>query len=50
MMWIFQRSFQPGDEFGLLYDMRADEDGVREEAGELLYATLSLKNKKLQPV
>ena len=43
----FQRSFQPGDEFGLLYDMRADEDGVREEAGELLYATLSLKNKKL---
>jgi murein DD-endopeptidase MepM/ murein hydrolase activator NlpD len=43
----FQRSFQPGDEFGLLYEMKADEDGMREEPGQLLYATLSLKGKKL---
>ncbi|MGI4850944.1 MAG: peptidoglycan DD-metalloendopeptidase family protein [Janthinobacterium lividum] len=43
----FQRSFQPGDSYGLLYDMRADEKGLKEEPGELLYATLTLKNKKL---
>ena len=43
----FQRSFQPGDTYGLLYDMRADEEGLKEEPGELLYATLTLKNKKL---
>ncbi|MBL9029631.1 MAG: M23 family metallopeptidase [Caedimonas sp.] len=43
----FQRSFHPGDEYGLLYEMHADEDGIREEPRQLLYATLTLKSKKL---
>ena len=43
----FQRSFQPGDAFSLLYTMNADEEGLREEPGELLYASLSLKGKIL---
>ena len=41
----FQRDFHPEDEFGLLYEMNADEDGVREEPGELLYAFIFLKKK-----
>lgn len=43
----FQRGFHVDDEYALVFDLYADPNTQREEAGDLLYATLTLQGKKL---
>lgn len=43
----FQRSFHTNDEYALVFDLYSDPNTHREEAGDLLYATLILQGKKL---
>ncbi len=41
----FQRSFQPGDDYEVLYEVFKDPDSDREEAGEFFFARLTLSEK-----
>src|SRR5690606_25279352 len=43
----FQRSFHNGDEYALVFELYSDPNTHREEAGDLLYAMLTLQGKKL---
>ena len=44
----FQRSFQKGDEYGLIYDTYTDPDSLREESGDLAFAYLKLRGQELR--
>ncbi len=43
----FQRSFQSGDAYSLLFDYHKDPDSLQEKPGELIYACLTLHGKPL---
>lgn len=44
----FQRSFQPGDEYGLLYDTYKDPESLQERPGTLQYAYLKLQGREIR--
>ena len=44
----FQRGFHVGDQFGLMYDMHADPQSLREKSGRLHFAMLQLQDKLYQ--
>lgn len=44
----FQRSFQPGDGYGILYDTLKEPESLQEKTGEMLYAELNLQGKILK--
>ncbi len=44
----FQRSFHPGDGYGLIYDTYRDPESLKEVPGELAFAYLRLKDKELR--
>jgi len=43
----FQRSFQTGDGYCLLFDFHKNAESLEEEPGDLLYASLTLQGKKI---
>ncbi len=43
----FQRSFQAGDAYCLLFDFHKDPDSLQEKPGDLIYACLTLHGKPL---
>lgn len=43
----FQRAFQPGDRYALLFDLQKDPETLQEKPGELIYASLTLQGKTL---
>lgn len=43
----FQRSFQAGDDYCLLFDYHKNAESLEEEPGNLIYACLTLQGKKI---
>ncbi|HBN22147.1 MAG TPA: peptidase M23 [Holosporales bacterium] len=43
----FQRSFQAGDDYCLLFDFHKNAESLEEEPGDLIYACLTLQGKKI---
>jgi murein DD-endopeptidase MepM/ murein hydrolase activator NlpD len=43
----FQRSFQEGDQYSLVFDYHKDPQSLQEKPGDLLYASLTLHGRKI---